>query len=738
MLQLAIALMLGAQPAGAPAGTVADVSGAPIAGAEVSLESPAAGDAAGVVRATTSADGSFTYDGLTKPGAYVLSVRMPGFATVRMPLTVPAAPVRIVMLPASISETVTVTASRSAARENDQTIATTVLTTGDLLSAAALGVDDALRSVPGFSLFRRSSSRVANPTTQGVTLRSLSASGASRTLVLADGVPLNDPFGGWVYWNRVPQAVIDRVEVVRGPAGDLYGADAAGGVIQVVTVAPAFSALRASMEGGSLGTGRVSGSGSLRRGRWSGLAAGEWLTVDGYIPLAPEFRRPYDTRAGVEAETGLVGLDIHGTPAWPAFHAAVRGTVFSEHRKNGTSNATNATALRRLAASVDGGELAGGVWQAQAYGGTQGYDQTFSARGTVTDPLTQAQHIPTTTFGAAGQWTRGIGSAGLLAGVEGRYVESTLFLRSAPTAGAELQPQPSRGGSERTIGAFGQLSLEPLARLRLVVGARVDDWRSDDLESNELRSRTVASPRVSAAWRASAWLTLRGTTGFAFRPPTLNELHRDFGVGAATTFANASLVPERLATADFGLVLAGRRGSARVTGFWSRLDDAIANRTTGGAGGTILRRRDNVGRVRARGLELEGELRAGGLSVTAGGILADARFVQSAFAPLLDRRVPQVPRYQAAAGVRFVGLHATTLAADLRIVGPQFDDDLNQFRLDRAVTLDFFAARALSRAVHVFGAVENVLDEEYETARTPLPNLGLPRAGRVGVRVFLP
>ena len=135
----------------------------------------------------------------------------------------------------------------------------TAVSSAEILNSGAGALDDALRSTPGFSLFRRSSSRVSNPTTQGVTLRGVSGSGASRTLVLADGVPLNDPFGSWVYWNRVPQAAIDRVEMVRGATGDLYGADALGGVVQVLTFAPGHTRLRFTAEGGSLDTERVLG-----------------------------------------------------------------------------------------------------------------------------------------------------------------------------------------------------------------------------------------------------------------------------------------------------------------------------------------------------------------------------------------------------------------------------------------------------------------------------------------------
>ena len=56
--------------------------------------------------------------------------------------------------------------------------------------------------------------------------------------MLANGIPLNDAFGGWVYWDKVPQAAIDRIEVQRGSGTDLYGADAVGGVVQILTVRP--------------------------------------------------------------------------------------------------------------------------------------------------------------------------------------------------------------------------------------------------------------------------------------------------------------------------------------------------------------------------------------------------------------------------------------------------------------------------------------------------------------------
>src|SRR2546426_2573154 len=104
-----------------------------------------------------------------------------------------------------------------------------VLSAEDLAAVGAARPDDVLRQVPGFTLFRRSGSRTANPTSQGVSLRGIGASGASRALVIDDGVPLNDPFGGWGYWGRPPRMEIDSVQLLRGGASHLYGRAAVAG-----------------------------------------------------------------------------------------------------------------------------------------------------------------------------------------------------------------------------------------------------------------------------------------------------------------------------------------------------------------------------------------------------------------------------------------------------------------------------------------------------------------------------
>ena len=312
-------------------GRVIDASGAPIPGAAVEI------DIGGVESSTvmeTGADGRFVFAGL-QAGEVLIRVLAQGFAEARQVVSLISngpTSFHFVLQPAELFESVTVTASRGVERLATPA-STSVITSAEILNSASLMVDDVLRNTPGFSLFRRSSSRVANPTTQGVTLRGVSGSGASRTLVLADGLPLNDPFGNWVYWNRIPQAAIERVEVVRGAAGDLYGADALGGVIQILTFEPDQTRLRALVNAGSHNMKRVSlfGGGKDKRG-WTATVGAEWLETDGFVVVSEDDRGVIDVPADSDY------LNFFGTAGYSSndWRVHARGAVYREERSNGT------------------------------------------------------------------------------------------------------------------------------------------------------------------------------------------------------------------------------------------------------------------------------------------------------------------------------------------------------------------------------------------------------------------
>ena len=712
-------------------GVVVDISGTPVLDATVvrvvgGREEPV----------TLAGDGSF----LVAAEAAEIRVRAAGFSDAVIRLDGTATDVlRIVLRPANFADSIVVTADRGASRLPTAASAT-VLTSAELSNTASGALDDVLRQTPGFTLFRRSSSRTANPTTQGVTLRGVSGSGASRTLVLADGVPLNDPFGSWVYWNRVPLAAIDRVEVVRGGAGDLYGADALGGVIQVLTFSPTRPRLRASVDGGSHSTGRGSLFGGTRIGSWTATAAGELVRTDGTITLDPAVAGPVDVPADSDYSTGFASL---GT-SHDQWRASVRLSAYSEDRNNGTPVQVNTTDWRQLSAEA-GGVLASGAWEVHASGGSQDYYQTFSAVAADrrTERLTMVQTTPSDFLAVAGQWSRFFGRHSLLVGADARHTDSTVEeFRYTLVGGVNTPTGPFLvGGTERNAAVFGRLAIAAGDRVTMSVGLRGDFWKSEPvLQTLPTKSVSFFSPRFGLGYRVGDFM-LQGAVYRAHRTPTLNELHRGFRVGNIQTNPNVLLEPETLTGFEGGVLMTRGNVSLRATAFANVLDGAIANVTLLSTPALITRIRQNSDEIRARGAEFEGDWRPHP-SVTVNGqtTFTYSRFEGSVATPALaGNRVPQVPRVQFSTGISWAS-QLLTVAGLVRGSSSQFDDDLNSpaFVLNPFAIVDLSLSRQIARSLQGFFAIENMFDEDYDTGRTPLRTIGWPRTVRAGVRVNLP
>lgn len=220
----------------------------------------------------------------------------------------------------------------------------------------------------------------------------------------------------------------------------------------------------------------------------------------------------------------------------------------------------------------------------------------------------------------------------------------------------------------------------------------------------------------------------------------MNELHRGFSVGNVVTNPNPALDPERLTGADVGVLFSWPLASARVTGFWNQLNGAITNVTIGTVGTQIMRQRQNTDTVRATGVEVEGDLRLHPRwTVGALAALTRSTFAHAPIQPALEgNRVPQVPSHQLGVTVTYVDPRGFTGWVQGRALGTQFDDDLNVFELESFGVVDASASQALRRGLHVFAAVENLLNADYDVGRTPIRTIGWPRTVRIGVRVFLP
>lgn len=600
--------------------------------------------------------------------------------------------------------------------------AVTTLNAEALQASPAQTLDDALRTVPGFSLFRRSSSRVANPTTQGATLRGLAASGSSRALVLADDIPLNDPVGGWVYWNRVPAAALQQVSVARGAAGDLHGADALAGAIDVRTSDAEGGRIIA--EAGGQRTGRFSSFGQIGVGRMKLSGAAEAFTTEGFVIVAPESRGPIDTAAGSRHASAHGAAMIRTRAA----DIAIRASHFDESRRNGTPIQRNATRVSQLSGSAHGLSGSAAGWAARGHVSTQQYEQSFSAvlNERSTERQTSAQLVNADVAqGQVDYWRHWLEqrldlSAQLNARqVNARLHETPFNARGERLAGEAVEPTQS------TLGAAVRAAYRG-SRMQAGAGVRMERSATGDTTT------VVPSPRLWMTLALGESVRFTAALQSGFRVPTVNELYRPFRVGNVLTDANAALRPERALGAEAGMVWHRGRLTSRALAFSTVVDEAIVNVTLTSGPALILRQRQNAARIRAAGAEIEFELRAtAGLSLTGSSAYTHSQFTEG---PLSGLRVPQVPRLQHALGIRLRGARFRG-AADWRYTGEQFDDDRNAFALGRSSRVDARLGWVLSRRAELFVATENLFDEEQDVGRTPLRTIGIPRITRAGLRL---
>jgi outer membrane receptor protein involved in Fe transport len=220
----------------------------------------------------------------------------------------------------------------------------------------------------------------------------------------------------------------------------------------------------------------------------------------------------------------------------------------------------------------------------------------------------------------------------------------------------------------------------------------------------------------------------------SFRSPTLNELYRAFRVGNVVTQANADLAAETAVNVEGGVLYGRARTFIRTNIFTANVRDTVANVTLTVTPTLITRQRQNAAKTRSSGFEIEAERRFESFGVTAGYLFAASTIRSFPSDPnLIGRRVPQVARHQFTFQTRY-SPGRWSLAAQLRASSSQFDDDLNQFRLEPFGQLDLFASRALAEHVRIFAAIENITNSRYSVGRTPIRTVSSGINGRLGFR----
>jgi outer membrane receptor protein involved in Fe transport len=660
---------------------------------------------------------------------------------------------------------VTVTAARYPQPDSEVPFTVEQISGDSLTESPSLTIDDALRESPDFSLFRRDDSLTANPTSQGVSLRGLGPSGASRSLVLLDGMPLNDPFGGWVPWSLVPRIDLAGAELSPGGGATAWGDTALAGVVQLLTSPAAAGSGRAEFQADGFGTRSGEFDATEPAGGGSLELRGDEFASDGFVLVSPDQRGPVDVDAASRHEWGSASW--RGSPE-PDLEATFTVRGFQEWRDNGTPYQQNES--RQVFASADlGGQAGSGLaWTAAAYVQNQGFSQTFSsvnAARTAETPASDQFAVPTTAAGLASTATHSAADGGkAIVGFDARDVRGETREDYFFTGGEFTKLRVA--GGRQTLGGLFFEETQPLAStVSATVGLRGDRWEESEghlrqggiatgvLSTNDAfpdRTGTEWNPAAGLVWSPGKSLRVRLAAQRSYRLPTLNELYRPFQQGTTITEANPALETEHADTAEMGATW--RRGPWRLDfqGFATQLDGAVSNVTVAqGPGvfpyfgtlpaGEVGQERLNLDHVRSDGVQLGGSWRPSeAWGIDFGLLEEDSVVTEARVAPsLVGRALPEVPRTTGTAGFTLHPVAWVRLEARVRWTGTDFDDTGNQLPLAAATVADASAVFTFSRRLEVFAVVDNLADARVETAHsaTGVFSVAAPRMLGVGVRV---
>ena len=735
------------------AGTVTDTNNAPIQNAAISVKTKNKT----ITQTQTDSDGRFS---IISDGGATLEVAAKGLANYEKPLREIDlnAPLIILLQPQNLREDVTVSITRTASRLSETPASVVVLDKQTLNETAAQAVDDSLRQIAGFTLFRRSSSKTANPTTQGANLRGLSGSGAARAAVTLDGLSLNDAFGGWTFWSRVPQIAVEQAEVLRGGASVFDGDTALSGAVNLITKQAAEDApiLRFETSAGTQKTFDGSVFAAYGKRGWNANLALESFQTAGYIPTAGAERGAIDTRANSRHQNGFLTVGKNFSPANPQNKIFVKTNIFSERRDNGTSLTNNRAYFRQFAFGADYANDVFGAFQFRAYAEKQIYDQTFSAvsNNRNTETLSRIQRVPSQAVGANLFWGKSFGARHVLsASGEIRQVrgfsDENVITNNAATSivGA--------GGKEQNYSVFAQDFWRVTDKLKVNFGGRFDVWENADafsstrnLANNQTNTVSFAnrkdhsfSPRIAALYQINRDFSAVASYSKSFRAPTLNELYRAFRVGNVLTTANENLRAERADTYETGVNFIGFKRKLNLRGnfFIAEVSRPVVSVTLLTTPNLITRQRQNVGQTRSHGLEFDAEYAPfANLKLSASFLAVDSRVTDfPADSALVDKFLPQIPKRQLTFQAAYHPQSKLTLSMQSRFSAAQFEDDANTLKLCPFSNFDAFASYEISAKVEIFAAAENITDNRYDIGLTPNLTVAAPRFVRVGLRFDL-
>ena len=614
-----------------------------------------------------------------------------------------------------------------------------------LVSVPSGRIEDALASVAGFQQFRRSDSRSANASAQGATLRALGGNATSRALVLLDGVPMSDPFFGYIPFSAIAPERLSQIRVTRGGGSGPFGTGALAGTIEMESAGiDQLDGFAGQALVNDRGETELSGSAGARLGSGFLVASGRWDRGKGFYTTPEADRVPLSARAAFDGWSA----QIRGVaPVSDEIELQVRGLAYRDERtlrfEGADSSIEGQDASLRL--------VGRGEWEFDALAYLQARNFTnVVVSSTRFVPVLDQRNTPATGLGGKLELRPPVGDAHVLrVGMDFRRAEGELFETAISAFSGNITARRNAGGTNTDLGLFVEDDWS-LGRLVLTLGARLDRWTIRDgfyterdasgglLSTDSFADRAGwdASFRGGVLYRANDVVALRAAAYSGLRLPTLNELYRPFVVFPVVTQANAALENERLEGFEAGIELTPNPAVAlSLTAFDNRVKNAVANVTIA----ENLRQRRNIDAIQSRGLEASVSATLGAFSLDASAVWTDAEAKGSGFAAALDGNRPsQTPRFTGGATLSWTPADDWLLSATVRHVGAQFEDDLESNVLPAVTSLDAFVQVPMTPSIALVLRGENLTDEAIVTRnQSGSIDLGVPRTVWAGVKVGL-
>lgn len=667
--------------------------------------------------------------------------------------------------PTKLGEIVT-TASRVSEMVGHSSLNATTLSPRDLATTSASSVPNLLWRLPGFTMRDHQSASASSPGRRVASFRGLSGSSGGRTLIMVDGVPLNDAFNGYMQWNRIPLPLVDRVEVIRGGGSMIWGSRALGGVVNILTRSPAETGLQAQFEGGTGSSYRGSVTGAVAGSKLRASLATDWAGTDGFLVTRPDLRGAVDVPSGdrTKVVSGQLGYDLT-----PSLQATAGGSYFdlvSHGPTPGGGNTSDATEFRGGLRWLTAG---GGIWALKGFTARTNYLNHSGIVSTdrATETPNRDQRQEATVIGGSLEWSLKAGrrhqvTSGLdFSAVDGSISELGNFANGTWTL------ERANGGRQLLGGLFVQDQITLGERWKFQAAVRGDLMRNVDgyrKDTNLLTGPVVLDSAYQAVTRrrlnysagiryeASPRMAWRASTYTGLRTPTPYELYQtNYSTRGAVIAANPSLRAETLTGAEIGVdITASDAVLLRINGFWNSVNDAIVDYTIGTATtsgqsfaecgavprGQACRQRRNVAGLRTTGIESELEIRPTAHWSVWGSYTFNPTRIDAPGDAIDGLLARGAAKHTATAVLTWDQPRFATVTLEQRFIGSRVDDDLNTVTLDHFMVTGLRIAREVRPATTIYLKVENLFNREYEVTRSTsgYAEVAMPRWITVGLK----